>query len=56
MKFKQLSAAALAALTVTMLSAAPVYAAEDIQINGDITVSGDYDWTRFANDRITRCV
>lgn len=53
MKFKQLSAAALAALTVTMLSAAPVYAAEDIQINEDITVSGDYDWTRFANDRIT---
>ena len=36
-----------------MLSAAPVYAAEDIQINEDITVSGDYDWTRFANDRIT---
>ena len=53
MKLKKLSAAALAALTVTMMSAAPVLAADDIEVNEDISVSGDYDWKRFANDHIT---
>ena len=36
-----------------MMSAAPVLAADDIEVNEDISVSGDYDWTRFANDHIT---
>ena len=53
MKLKKFSAAALAALTVTMMSAAPVLAADDIEVNEDISVSGDYDWKRFANDHIT---
>lgn len=53
MKLKKLSAAALAALTVTMMSAVPVLAADDIEVNEDISVSGDYDWTRFAGDHIT---
>ena len=53
MNWKKLSAAALAAMTVTIISAAPVLAAEDIPVNDDISVSGDYDWTRFANDHIT---
>ena len=43
----------MAALTVTIISAAPVWAAEDIPVNDDISVSGDYDWTRFADDHIT---
>ena len=50
MKLKKFSAAVLAALTVTMMSAAPVLAADDIEVNEDISVSGDYDWKRFAND------
>ena len=53
MKLKKFSAAALAALTVTMMSAVPVLAADDIEVNEDISVSGDYDWKRFANDHIT---
>ena len=53
MKLKKLSAAALAALTVTMMSAVPVLAADDIEVNEDISVSGDYDWTRFTGDHIT---
>ena len=53
MNWKKLSAAAMAALTVTIISAAPVWAAEDIPVNDDISVSGDYDWTRFADDHIT---
>ena len=28
-------------------------AADDIEVNEDISVSGDYDWTRFAGDHIT---
>ena len=36
MKLKKLSAAALAALTVTMMSAVPVLAADDIEVNEDI--------------------
>lgn len=41
-------AAALLALTAALPAAA-----EDITVNEDITVSGDYDWTRFAEDNIT---
>ena len=42
-ELEKLSAAAMAALTVTIISAAPVWAAEDIPVNDDISVSGDYD-------------
>lgn len=34
-------------------TAAPALAADEIEVNEDISVSGDYDWTRFANDHIT---
>ena len=53
MKCTKLSAALLAALTLVSLNAAPVLAAQEIEVNEDISVSGDYDWTRFANDHIT---
>lgn len=49
MKLKTFSAAALAALTVTMMSAAPVLAADNIEVNEDISVSGDYDWKRYSS-------
>ncbi len=41
MKLKKFSAAALAALTVTMMSAAPVLAADDIDVNEDIPFSDE---------------
>lgn len=44
--------ALMAALVLCLALAAPAYA-EDIEINEDITVSGDYDWTRFAGQNIT---
>lgn len=53
MNLKKTSAVALAVLAAAMLGAAPALAADDIVLNEDISVSGDYDWTRFANDRIT---
>ena len=31
-----------------MMSAAPVLAADDIEVNEDISVSGDYDWKRLC--------
>ena len=45
-------AALCAALTLTAALALPA-AAEEIEVTEDITVSGDYDWTRFADDNIT---
>ena len=41
-----------AALTLTAALALPA-AAQDIEVTEDITVSGDYDWTRFAGNNIT---
>jgi len=43
----------LAALTLSVFLAAPAFAAEDIEVNEDITVSGDYDWDRLADAGIT---
>ncbi len=43
---------ALTVLTVAAL-AVPAFAVEPIEVNEDISVSGDYDWTRFADDNIT---
>ena len=45
-------AALCAALTLTAALAMPAVA-EEIEVTEDITVSGDYDWTRFAGDNIT---
>ena len=45
-------AALCAALTLTAALALPA-AAEEIEVTEDITVSGDYDWTCFAEDNIT---
>ena len=53
MKLKRFAAAASAALMLAVFGAAPALAADEIEVNEDISVSGDYDWTRFANDHIT---
>ena len=45
-------AALCAALTLTAALVLPA-AAEEMEVTEDITVSGDYDWTRFAGDNIT---
>lgn len=51
-RFSRLTALSLAVLTVAVLTV-PALAAESIEVNEDISVSGDYDWTRFADDNIT---
>lgn len=53
MKLKKIAAALAASVLVAAAAAAPALAAEPIQINEDIAVSGDYDWQRFAGQRIT---
>lgn len=52
MKLKRVCALG-AAFLLLPVGAMPVFAAEEIVVNEDISVSGDYDWTRFANDNIT---
>ena len=50
----KVSAAALAALLLGAACAPAALAEEDlIEVNEDIAVSADYDWTRFADDGIT---
>ena len=50
----KVSAAALAALLLGAACAPAALAEGDlIEVNGDIAVSADYDWTRFADDGIT---
>ena len=48
-----LSTLLCAALAVSGALPALAEDAEPIQINEDLSVSGDYDWTRFAEDHIT---
>ncbi len=38
---------------LALLCTMPAFAADEIVVNEDISVSGDYDWTRFADDNIT---
>lgn len=52
MKLKRVCALG-AAFLLLPVGAMPAFAAEEIAVNEDISVSGDYDWTRFANDNIT---
>ncbi len=52
MKLKRFCALG-AALMLLPAVATPAFAADEIVINEDILVSGDYDWTRFADDNIT---
>ena len=52
MKLKRVCALG-AAFLLLPVCAMPAFAAEEIVVNEDISVSGDYDWTRFANDNIT---
>lgn len=52
MKLKRICALA-AVLALLPTCAMPAFAADEIVVNEDISVSGDYDWTRFANDNIT---
>ena len=53
MKLKKFAAVVSAALMLAVFTATPALAADEIEVNEDISVSGDYDWTRFANDHIT---
>ena len=55
---KQFTRAVVSAALCAALSLActlPAYAAEEemLEVNEDISVSADYDWTRFANDHLT---
>ena len=43
----------LSALAVAVVCALPSLAAGPIQVTEDISVSGDYDWTRFAGQNVT---
>lgn len=52
MKLKRVCALA-AVLALLPTCAMPAFAADEIVVNDDISVSGDYDWTRFADDNIT---
>lgn len=52
-KFRRLAAALAAVCLTAVFTAAPALAADEIEVNEDISVSGDYDWRRFANDHIT---
>lgn len=52
MCFAKRLAASAAALLLAAALAMPA-AAADIQVNEDISVSGGYDWTRFAQDNLT---
>lgn len=52
MKLKRVCALG-AAFLLLPVCATPALAAEEIVVNDDISVSGDYDWTRFADDNIT---
>ena len=52
-KFRKLAAALAAVCLTAVFTAAPALAADEIEVNKDISVSGDYDWRRFANDHIT---
>lgn len=50
---KFLAAAAAAFLVMQSLPMSALAEAAPIQVNEDIQVSGDYDWTRFADEHIT---
>lgn len=52
-KNKRFAAALPALLLATLLAPAALAEGEQIQVNEDISVSADYDWTRFAGDNIT---
>lgn len=52
MRFAKQPAAILAALTLAAALAMPA-AAQEIEVNEDISVSAGYDWTRFAGDNLT---
>ena len=43
----------LSALAVAVVCALPSFAAGPVQVTEDISVSGDYDWTRFAGQNVT---
>lgn len=53
MKWKRRALAALGATVLAVCGALPAAAADDIVLNEDLSVSGDYDWTRFAGENIT---
>ena len=53
MKWKRRALAALGAAALVVCGALPAAAADGIILNEDLSVSGDYDWTRFAGENIT---
>lgn len=46
-------AAILLTLVLALSCAVPAFAAQTIEVNEDISVSADYDWTRFKDKNIT---
>lgn len=46
-------AAMLLTLVLTLCCAAPAFAAHTVEVNEEISVSADYDWTRFKGKNIT---
>ncbi len=46
-------AAMLLTLVLALACAAPAFAAQTIEVNEEISVSADYDWTRFKGKNIT---
>ena len=46
-------AALLLTLAVALCAALPVFAAGTIEVTEDVSVSDDYDWTRFKGQNVT---
>ena len=43
----------LLTLALAVCCTLPAFAADTIEVNEDVSVSGDYDWTRFKGQNIT---
>lgn len=50
---KQKISLAVTLLLLCCFLVSPVQAAQKVEVNEDISVSGDYDWTKFSGDNIT---
>ena len=43
----------LLTLALAVCCTLPAFAADTIEVNEDVSVSGDYDWTRFKGQNVT---
>ena len=43
----------LLTLALAVCCTLPAFAADTIEVNEDVSVSGDYDWTRFKGQNMT---